>query len=65
MARAVTDFAGARFADQRQRLAAVDVERDVLDRLDLGLVELEGHREVLDLDQMVLRLCVHPSPQCW
>ena len=58
-------LAGARFADQRQRLAAVDVEGHVLDRLDLGLVELEGHREVLDLDQMDLRLGVHPSPQCW
>src|SRR6516162_5907620 len=44
-------LAGARLADQRQSLAAPDVERDPVDRKRLALALTERDRQVLDLEQ--------------
>ncbi len=43
-------LAAARLADDAERLAAGDLERDVLDRLDLAAADLISHGQVLDLE---------------
>ena len=48
---AVTDLPEPELADQRHRLAAVDVERDAVDGQHLPLTEAEGDGEILDLQQ--------------
>ena len=59
IARADRRLAAARFADQRQGLALVDVERDAVDRIDDGraappkkpAADREVLLEVVDLEQ--------------
>ena len=65
MARAVTDLPEPELADQRQHLAAVDMEGDVAHRLDFGVVELEAHGEVADFDEVWIDRCVHVVPHDW
>ena len=44
-------FAGAGLADQRDRLALLDLERHAIDRERLALTLAEGHGEVADSEE--------------
>src|SRR5262245_17586539 len=56
-------FAGAGFADQRHRLALLNLEGDAVDRQRLVLALPEGDGELVDLEQVVVGRFhrVHPK----
>ena len=50
----------ARLADEAERLARPDVERDAVDRVDEAALRLEADAEVLDLEE---RRLAHDRPR--
>ena len=57
-------LAAAGFADDRQRLAAADVERDVVDRLEQPGIGEEHCFQVLHVEDQIVRLGLAHQPRC-